>query len=464
MARPIKWLLGAGLAFSVLAGAAARAEAPVTLAPEQMRAAAVATLKSGQPHKALSYSNALLNRDPNDRIAHLIRARAARDLGEIEGARTSAKAAWELSETPDQKYSSAMVMAQVLATAGQRTRAQWWLRRAVQAAPNTALSQKAVRDFKYVRARNPWATRLSFSVTPDSNINNGSSERSSFLNYNLTEQLYGQQVEHELGGTALALSGLEYALGFDTRYRLYQTSTRAHDLTFSLDARHYTLSGDAKQIAPTAEGSDFAFVSYAFGYGHRGINMDEKGEYTFGLDLGQTWYGGEEYTRFIRGRAGQSYALSPEMQVHMQVSGERQFGEKTSDLDTLRSAFSVTQRLENGSQLRLTASGAVTSSPTQDQEFTELGVRAQMSLGKPVFGAHVTFGLGVRGRDYDTSIHSRDGRQDTRATAEVTLAFPKIDYYGFNPTMTLSASQTNSNIGLFQSDRVGINFGIQSAF
>jgi hypothetical protein len=35
---------------------------------------------------------------------------------------------------------------------------------------------------------------------------------------------------------------------------------------------------------------------------------------------------------------------------------------------------------------------------------------------------------------------------------------------GFNPTLSLSASTTNSNIGLYDVNRLGIGIGIASAF
>ena len=221
----------------------------------------------------MAFANALVQRDPNDRIAHLIRARALRDIGQYDDALISARTAWSLSESDAQRYSSALVMAQVQSSAGHHTYAQIWLRRAIHHAPNDALEQRAIRDFRFVRSRNPWSTRISFAITPDSNINNGSSSRSSFLNYRLTEALFGQPVEYELSGAARALSGIEYSFGIDTRYRFQETANHANDVFFSLDMREYTLSSDAKSIAPDARASDFSFTSYNLGYGHRSFNF-----------------------------------------------------------------------------------------------------------------------------------------------------------------------------------------------
>ncbi|MFT5343033.1 MAG: hypothetical protein ACI9BH_002250, partial [Paracoccaceae bacterium] len=310
---------------------------------------------------------------------------------------------------------------------------------------------------------NPWSTRISFSVAPNSNINNGSASRTSFLNYRYTEP--GKpSPEYTLSGSSRALSGLEYAFNFDTRYRFSETETHANDLFFYLGLREYSLSSEARNIAPDAKSSDFSFAQYLFGYGHRGFNFARRGEYAFRVDLGQTWYGGEEYTRFARTSIIQSYALSRRTRINARLSGERQIGITTSDLNTGRIDLWFAHILPSRARLRVFATGAVGKSPTPTQEFTELALRASLSLAKQLANANVQLGLGYRRRDYDLSNHSPDGRHDERVGAEMTLVFANVDYYGFNPTMTLYAQYTDSNIGLFKSKQFGINLGIQSAF
>lgn len=442
----------------------AGAEAPVKLSPDELRATAVQALRIGAPEQAYSYAQALLQRDPADRQALLVHSRAARTLGRFDEARSSAQQAWRLSETDEQKFASSMVMAQALASDERRTLAQWWLRRAVEHAPSEELNRIAVRDFRYVRARNPWLTRLSFAITPDSNINNGSSQRSSFLNYKLSEVLYGQPVEYQLGGSARALSGIEYALGVTTRYRFRELPTRAHDLILSVDLRAYSLSSEAKAIAPTASASDFSFASYTLGYGQRGINLDRRGEYRFFVDVGQSWYGGNEYARFARFSLGQSYKLARGRQINARIATERQWGVTRSDQDTVRADLSYTLPLSGGTVLWTNLTGAVATSDVAADEFDEIALRAQITFAKPVFGATAQLGLWARSRDYDVSPHDRNGRQEDKYEADFTLIFNKIDYYGFNPTMRISASRTESNIALYDARRFGVNFGIQSAF
>jgi len=135
-----------------------------------------------------------------------------------------------------------------------------------------------------------------------------------------------------------------------------------------------------------------------------------------------------------------------------------------SDQDTVRADLSYTLPLSGGTVLWTNLTGAVATSDVAADEFDEIALRAQITFAKPVFGATAQLGLWARSRDYDVSPHDRNGRQEDKYEADFTLIFNKIDYYGFNPTMRISASRTESNIALYDARRFGVNFGIQSAF
>ncbi len=460
------WIRALGLSIGVALAAAISAQATerVKLTPEQMRIGASQSLQAGLPGQALALTDALLARDPDDFGALILRARALRALDRLPEAKAAAKRIWEDAETDDERFAGAMIMAQVLSTSGQKTYAQLWLRRAVELAPDERLERIAIRDFKYVRAANPWSTRLSFAITPDSNINNGSAYRTSFLNYQLTEVLFGEPVEYQLTGAALELSGVEFSLGADTRYRFWQSATRAQDLFLSVDYRHYELSQDAKDTAPGVSGSEFDFASVFFGYGFRGFTPGKRGEFSLRADVGQAWYGYDEFARYLRASAIHSHILSKRTRLNLRVAGERQYGIRTADVDTLKAELWSAHFYPGGRQLRLILSGALADSPVLSEEFVEMGFATSIALGKVFDGADLQLGLGFRARDYDFSPHSSDGRQDRRLGASLTMIFTDVNYFGFNPTMSLYAQHTDSNIALYENRRLGINFGIQSAF
>lgn len=446
----------------LLAGGGTAAQ--ITLDADNLRNAAAISLKDGDAARALAYANALVQRDATDFTAHLIRARALRDLGQNTPARSAARTAWALAQTDAEKYAAALITAQVLSSGGKRTRAQLWLRRAAQHAPNDRLEAKAKRDFRYVQQRNPWSTRLSFTLAPNSNINNGSARERSELNYAVTELLFGQTVEYDLNGTAQALSGIEYGGALSTRYRFKQSATTAHDLKFALSYRSFSLSSGAQSQAPNMSGSDFAYGTASLGYGFKRLNFEGKGSFEANVEAGQSWYGGARYATFLQGSVQQSYRPSKHRQYRFGVTLDREWGQATPDTNRFGLSAGMTQRHQGGNLGFFGVNAITTQSPNPDSEYAELGLRTGLVMAKPVMGADVQLGLGAAYRDYDVSRHSRDGRQDLRVFADVTATFSDVEYYGFNPSVSLNISRTNSNIGLFDTERLGMSVGIKSAF
>jgi len=439
-------------------------QAQVKLDPQALRQAAVIALQTGDPASARDYADALLVRDGADVDAHLIRARALRDIGAFDLARAAARSAWALSDSNEERYGTALITAQVLSSQGKRTRAQLWLRRAVQNAPDARAKARAQRDFGYVRQQNKWETQLSFTLAPNSNINNGSARSSSQLNYALTQSLFGEEVEFALTGAARALSGLEYGLGVQTRYRFHQTKKTAHDLKFSMSYRGFTLSNSAKATAPTASGSDFSYGTLGLGYDFRLINHAGKGEMTISTSAGQSWYGGARFATFWRAGIAQSIKPDRQTKLRFALDLERQKGQRTSDIDTIDLSARWNKHLKSGDFVYAQLGARTTLSDNTDAEYDELSLRSGYVLGKPVMGAQLALGLGASLRDYDTSPHSPNGREDFKLSADITATFTKIDYYGFNPSVSLTASKNSSNVNLFDSDRIGLRIGIRSAF
>ena len=70
-------------------------------------------------------------------------------------------------------------------------------------------------------------------------------------------------------------------------------------------------------------------------------------------------------------------------------------------------------------------------------------------------------GLSFSRKNHETS---RFGRQGKTISADVNGVFNQIEYFDFSPALTLSASQTDSNIGLYESRQFGVRVGIKSSF
>ncbi|QUJ77102.1 DUF560 domain-containing protein [Sulfitobacter albidus] len=457
--------LSVGAAVFIAAPAAlAQQSAPVQLTPAQMFEAAKLSVQSGQLDRAVRFADALIARDPGDVNAHLIRSHALRAMGRYGPARDAARAGWTHAQGDLQHYNAALLMAQALSSDGKRTRAQLWLRRAVEHAPSPGHARRATRDFKYVRQQNPWQTYLSFTLAPNSNINNGSS-RDSFLSNSVLNALIGGGEERvEINPEAQAISGLEIGARVQTRYRFAQTERTAHDLRLGLSYRTFILSPGSRDDVPDAEGGDYAFGTASVGYGFKRLRADRRGELSLTLDAGQTFYAGSRYAAFLRGRAHQSYYLDRRTKLGFGLSAERQNGQRVSDSDSVDLSLSVDRALANGDGLHLGVTLTDQTSPNSLHEYSQIHLRGGYVLGREVMGARLQFGLGARLRDYDVHLLSIDGRRDVEISADVTATFTDMEYYGFTPQLGVTAAKTNSNIGVYDSNRFGINFGIVSAF
>jgi len=451
----------------------------VQLAPTQMKQAAVLSLREGDTARSLIFADALLLRNPDDVTALLIRAYGLRKLGDLQAAKVAARAAWQNAEEDKDKFSAAMLMAQALSSDGKRTRAQLWLRRAGQVAPTPNHAAKAARDFRYVRKQNPWQTHLSFTLAPNSNINNGSARDSSSLLYQLLNPFgIDGAGEVSLGAASRALSGIETGVGLQTRYRFHQTERTAHDLRFALSYRTYQLSKsaeddleaeDAARVAEGGEarnitGSDFAYGKIQLGYGYKKLRKDKRGEFSLSADIGQSFYGGARYNEYVLGQIGQSYYKDARTKLNLNFSSKVERARDDSKDHLLSLSTGVSRNLTGGNGVYLGAALSTKKADLAQLEYDELSLRSGYVLGREVFGTKLRFGLSTSYRDYDISPHDPSGRRELTVSGDVTATFKHVDYYGFNPTLSLSASTTNSNIGLYDVNRVGLGIGVASSF
>jgi hypothetical protein len=452
--------------------------AETRISPVEMEKAAKLSLAAGADLQALTLAEALLARNGQDATAHMIRSRALRNLGEFGKAQTAALSGWRYARTVGEKYSAALLAAQALSSDGKRTRAQLWLRRAHQVAPTPAHAARATQDFKYVQRRNPWSTHLSFTVAPNSNINNGSARETSALYYKFFEPFNPEDIEATLSAASKALSGLELGAEVQSRYRFKQTERTAHDLRLGLSYSSYTLSNrsredldaqDAERIANgnaplNISGSDYAYGTVRLGYGYKRLRDDRRGEFALTADLGQTFLAGTRYNSFVRANVGQSFYANQTTKLRFDLGLDIRQAQQGSDTESVSLSTGVSKQLANKDGLFLGVSAAAQSSESAQLEYNELQLRGGYVIGKPVFGTSIQIGLETSFRDYDMSPHAASGRSDYEISADILATFQQIDYFGFHPIVRLSASATNSNIGLYDINRVGLNIGIASAF
>lgn len=440
--------------------AVARAE---ELSPDELRTRAAEAYDAGRPDVALSWAQALVKRDESDFEAQLLRARAARDLSDWTEARAGAAALRGLAASDDQSFAAAMISAQVASSQGHHGIAQFRLRQAMQASPSENLRKIAERDFLYVRARNPWAADLSFSISPVSNLNNGSRQATGTFDL----PFFGV-VEAELQGSAQALSGTEFSKSLSLRYRLHEGAQRQQtDAILSLTHSGFALSEDARDKAPDADGADFAFGTAQLSLAHRGVAGDPKRPYQLAFSLGKTWYGGEQYTDFADLSGAQSWVLGGGTAVVISAGlrDETALDTRTADSDSWRVGAGWRQTVgEAGHRLSLDLSRSQRSSDRASLDYGSWTAGARVALAQPVLGVGIEFGLTAGVRDYARGPVAGQGRLDTTLGAQITAEFQQLDYYGFVPTLTLQGERTESDYGQYDADEFGLKLGLRSAF
>ena len=441
-----------------LNAANAQTAVSVDVTPDQLRIMAANSIVNGNPTQGYEMAQALLARDPNDVEALIIRARAARDLGKLTEALSTARKAWFGAQNASERFGASMIMAQTLSTNGAKTRAQLWLRRAAQNAPSEEFKQVAVRDFRYVQRTNPWSTELSFSASPSSNINNGSTRT--------TTRLFDLPFEFQLSGTARALSGVQYNAGIATRYRLSESERAQNDLLLRLDHRTYTMISEAKTLAPNAKGSDFAFSSAALSYIRRGFTgAGSDLPYQIEITGGRTWYAQQPFMQYARASVTQNYIFRAGSFVFAGLAREKQQSlSARQDADNWGLSAGLRLGLTNKDQLTLSANAKKSNSIDAALDYEQLTLGARYAFARPIAGVSIDMGLSFSRKNHETSRFTRSGRQDKTISADVTGVFNQIEYFGFSPSLTLSASQTDSNIGLYESRQFGVRVDIQSSF
>lgn len=437
-------LLPAGLAAQITTDAAG------------LRAIAAGMLDEGMHADAARLAQALLRRDPEDVTALLILAEAAIATEDFDGAIAAAGRAYQLADGR-QRYGAARVMALGHARLEQFIRSQIWLRRARQAAPDSAAVRELAADYRFVRERNPLNMQLNFGISPSSNVNGGSASE--------TIILPGLPFEFVLDGEARALSGVQFSGGVGLTYRLRADADSTTLANLQFQGRTYALSDSASDLAPDARGSDYADIYLGTGLTHRWRTGDDHALQTATYTMGQTWYGGDPFTRFAILSYENDRALADRQRLALQG-----FVEWTERLEEgegyptlgVRGRWTIVAEDGNRTTLSLTLREAATE--LFDIGYQSTTLTANYELRAPVAGLRLGFGGDVDFRIYDNTAYSFDAREDLRGVLRVTAGLPRINLYGFEPLVTLEASQTDSNVALFDKTDLRINLGLRSSF
>jgi hypothetical protein len=439
-----------------LCTSSAAAQTDISLA--QVQSAAARLEAQGQRQEAARLAAALLQRDPTDASAWVVVARIRRAAGDIDGALEAARNANAYADTNEERFAAAVELAAGNILKDRNLYAQFWLRRAAQVAPTEELQEQAIRNFRAVRAQTPWRFTFGFSVVPSSNVNNGSSEE--------ILELFG--LPFVLSGDAQALSGVEFTLTSTAFYRFDGFGDEPAVLSFGVAVQRVALSDAAKEQAPEASGSDYAFDALEVGFSQVVSNWSEASVIRVNTLVGHNRYGGEALSNYARAGLLAQWPVGAESLMIVFGSIERQyrFDDETRSAWITRANLRRVWQLGNQGHLAgLTFGLRHTSSESIEVDNRAARLEVDYRSIEPILGPFTLATLvSAEQRIYDASPYSADGREDTRGRLSVTLGVPDWNYYGFAPTLTFEASKTASNISLYDSQDVGVRIGIDSVF
>ncbi len=432
----------------------ASANASITLSGEDAGPAAIALLQQGNTELAATIARGLLLRNPKDPQAHLVLSVIARKNQRYVEAIKSGNLAWLYGRDPQEKYVAALATAQAYSAAKAHTRAQLWLRRAVEVAPTPQLKTEAQRGFQQLKLINPWHTQISVGIQPSSNINNGSK----------SETMVIDGLPFALTGAAQALSGVEFSQSATISYRGPLNDGRQLNFGLAVSQRLYSLSDQAREQAPTARNSDFAFASTEVRFGYDDFFRDQR-KRGIGLDLGRLWSGGAPISNYARVTYDELYQLSAGQRFSYDIGVERNWrlDQPSRSGTTVTTRLNWQKRTKDGGGFGFGLGARKVFSGSAIVAHNAVFGSASYQLGQPVLGLKLGANLSAEWRQYDQQLFATD-RVDRKLSAGLSLFAPTLDFYGFAPQLDVAFSQNRSTLAIYETEGLTIGLGVRSAF
>ncbi len=419
-------------------------------------------IRFGHLDSAEALIKGLLDADSEDIDAHYLNAKAAEARRDPTAARQAARRMFRLAENRNARFAASSIAARAALSEEHYTLSQFWLRRAYQSAPNARTEAILERDYARVRAANPLGFKITASVTPSSNVNDGSSDE-----YNT---IAGQDAVGVLSGSAQALEGVEARASLDLSYRIAKGDLWRTTLLYSQYERRVDLSPDAEDQAPDLEDSDFDQTTIGAGLRQEAILPGGRAGARLTVTGGRTWYGGEDLHDFSKGSAEGWLRMTERLRLSALVAQEDRVPEDYPDtVETYRTlSLGLSFALPGGSRIGGAISGQTSDPRNTFQDGTAQSLSVTYAHGQPVLGIGLTGQVSVREEDYpDYIVGVLDvpgGRQDRAWAAGLTMEFGVLDYAGFVPEVTVTAQTRDSNVSRFETEELSVSFGIKSAF
>ncbi len=344
-------------------------------------------------------------------------------------------------------------------------RTEFWLRRAANNITTEDEARDIVREYVAATQANPLSVQLGGSIAPSDNVNRGSDD--GILEFE------GIPLQFLLPEDQRALSGIEYAASVQLSYRLSQNDRQRTALTAAIAGQTYTLSDEARDLldsSPSADvravdGDDFATAVVQLGLTHQRSDLTTLGPVGYGINFGTYWRGGERIIDFTDYSLSQTIVIDSDTAYNLRFSVRDQAALSDEVLDTVSYDLSATFNTTLDSRDRLQFN--VTRSKTDagfDSSYTQYSGRLGYDFAEPLFGARWGTSVELGYRNYPSYTTTLNGRRDHFATIATTTVFEDFSYFGFAPSLEVSATRNRSNAEELNSTAVQVRVGIASNF
>jgi len=304
-----------------------------------------------------------------------------------------------------------------------------------------AARARALAFLDLIRRRKTWSVTGSLALAPDTNINNATSARSVEL-FGLPAQLSEDARETSgIGLNANIGGGYEARLAPDLRFR---TSA-------SLRTRTYSESQFNDRTLSLRAGPRFLFDRF-----------DLRPELTAqGRELG-----GDTYSRALGLTLSSDWLIAPAWRLSGSLGAERVSYETFLGDGTIYAAtLGLGHAFDQATLLRADASARREDVESDAYSWREYVVELSASRELPA-GFVVTAGPSYRWRAYGAPLLSlsREAREDETLAGRITVSNRHIEMFGFMPEITVRYEERDSNVDLYDYDRVVGEFGVVRTF
>ncbi|WP_176440201.1 surface lipoprotein assembly modifier [Boseongicola aestuarii] len=424
-------------------------ESTQTLSVPQARVLARQAFQSGNLALADQLATVLLQRDSKDAEALILRALVARRAGALDIAEKAATDAYRFSDNPALQFDAAFLVADIKTLNEQFTRAEFWLRRADNVATDDARREAARRAFQNVSRLNPLSVQLRFTARPSNNVNNGAET--------LVIDLGG--LPFFLDPSGQQLGGYEASTGISLAYRLFENETQKTEALAELFYRKIWLDSDAKELVPTAQGSDFDYGVVIVGIRDQRLIWPDLGITEITTLVGQSAYGHADLARWGEVKIGQTVRQSDTQQLRFATTlrTEKRLDSDVNSSDSLAFSVDMTRAAESGGTFGVGATFKNVWSDSGTVDLASVALRANRALDR-IGAIQPRFNTSVEQRNYHKFSAIAGGRDDTTLSLGIDVTFPDVSYFGFVPQASLQARRTWSTVDIY--DRNEYSFGI----